>query len=119
MVEVLEYSLVFLVSSMFVGFSFAAFSSYSSSAVSLENRAAFSSVTAAAWDAIEHGSANVSVVFAGSTVSCSGGRLSLVSTSYSGSTVLPVGCEFSDSALNGTHNLQFVSTSSWLDLEVT
>lgn len=118
MVEVLEYSLVFLVSSAMVGFSFAALSSYSTSAQNLEGQAALSAVSAAAWDAIEHGESDVTVAFVNTTLSCSAGHLSLVSQSYSATANLPVGCEFEFSGLNGSHTLRFHSSSSLLELEV-
>jgi hypothetical protein len=119
LVEVLEYSLVFLAASMLAGFSLLAVSSYSSSAEGLEDRAAFSGLSSAAWFAVEHGNSSATLPVANASVACIGGRLTLSSQGYSGLTDLPVGCDFDFGHLDGPHVFSFESSRGWLELEVT
>jgi len=119
MVELLEYSLVFLVSSMMVGFSIAAASSFQGSSRGIEERAAFSGVAAAAWEAVEHGNSSVTIMLSNSSVSCAGGELNFSSPVYSAGTDLPVGCGFGFPGLDGQRTFRFTSTGGWLELSVS
>jgi len=118
-VEVLEYSMVFLASSMLVGFSIAAASSFGAVSSGVEDRAIFSSLTATAWEAVEHGNASIALTVTNSSVSCEGGRLSLSSSNFSEATGLPVGCDFGYSKLGGRHLFAFTSVGGWLELAVS
>ncbi len=119
MVELFEYSLVILASSAIVGFSFFVAASYSGSAEPLQDRLAFSRVSDAAWRAIEHGNATASAELTDASVSCHGGNLTLVSRGFLGDVVLPVGCDFSFSGLNGVHLFRFSRDAGWLQGSVS
>jgi len=119
MVEVLEYSLVFLASSMLVGFSFAAAYSFQGVSRQIEDRAAFSSLTATAWGAIEHGDSSVTLGVVNSSVACTGGVLSFSSPYYSAVADIPAGCDFAFQRLDGQHIFGFASSGGWLELKVS
>jgi hypothetical protein len=118
MVEVLEYALVILASTMLAGFALAGASTYSGAVRAMEDRAALSGLSSAAMAAVEHGSAGVSLPLSNSTVGCSGGRLTLTSMYYSGSTLLPEGCGFRFSGLDGVKTFVFTSRGGEVGLEV-
>ncbi len=118
MVEVLEYSLVFLASSLLIGFSVIAVGSFSNYSLGVENRAALSSLNSVAMEAVEQGSSNLTVAVAAARVLCAGGNLTLSSPYYSGSVYLPVGCHFDFSDLEGRRAFSFVSGGGQLSLEV-
>jgi hypothetical protein len=119
MVEVLEYSLVFLASSMLVGFSIAAASSFGGVSREVEDRAVFSGLTATAWEAVEHGNSSIALTTTNSSLNCQSGRLTFTSQNYSGVTDLPVGCEFGYPKLDGRHLFDFASAGGWLELTVS
>ncbi len=114
MVELLEYSLVVLVSSMMIGFSVVATGSFTTFSRTLDDRAAFSALTAAALDAIEQGSASASVSLASATLSCSSGTFSISSPYYSASASLPSGCDFTFGRLDGSYTFSFTASSGQL-----
>ena len=118
MVELLEYSLVFLASSMLVGFSMAIASSYQGASQAIEARAALSSLSGAAWEAVEHGGSNVTLSLTNSTITCAGGVLTLTSGSFTGREDLPARCGFSFVGLGGWHTFGFTFDSGRLELTV-
>ena len=118
MVEVLEYSIVFLASSLMVGFSVATASSFQATSFGIEDNAALSGLTAAAWGAVEHGNSSVVLGVVNSTVSCSGGVLSLSSKFYTGDARVPFGCGFAYPGLDGRHSFMFSAEHGVLELEV-
>jgi len=119
MVEVLEYSLVFLASSMLVGFSIAAASSFQGASREIEDRAAFTSLAATAWEAVEHGNSSVTLVLANSSVYCASGELTFSSPDYSAVANLPAGCGFGYRGLDGQQVFNFTSADGWLELTVS
>jgi len=119
MVEILEYSLVFLASSLLVGFSIAAASSFQGASRSIEERAAGSTLAATAWEAVEHGSSSVTLELENSSVYCAAGELTFSSPGYFSSTSLPVGCGFAFPGLDGERVFNFTSTGGRLELAVS
>jgi hypothetical protein len=119
MVEVLEYSFVFLATSMLVGFSIAAAVSFQGVSYEIENRAAFSSLIATAWGAMEHGNSSVALKIANSSVYCAGGVLTFSSPYYSAVADMPTNCDFAYPRLDGQHLFGFASVGGWLELGVS
>jgi hypothetical protein len=118
MAEVLEYSLVFLLSLVMAGSSILISSSFISDSRGLQNRAAFSGLTDAAWRAVEQGNADDSITLATATISCTDGNMSLSSPYYSASVSLPVGCDFGFPQVEGTRQIEFSFSNGRLGLEV-
>jgi len=119
MVEVLEYSLVLLASSLLIGFSISAASSFWGVSLETEDRAAFSGLAATAWGALEHGNSSVTLEVSNSSVYCVGGALTFSSPRYSAVADLPADCDFAYQQLDGQHLFSFATVGSWLELRVS
>lgn len=119
LVEVLEYTLVILVSVMVIGFSFSTYSAYTASITSAGERATYSSVVGLAYAAIEQGSSAANITLNRSSVTCVGGRLAFASPAYSASSTLPATCDFEYVQLSGPHQLSFVFAGGVLTLGVS
>ncbi len=119
MTEIIEYSLVIMVSTLFVGGSVVAYASFSSFESGLQLRATFTAVSGLAARALDNGSSEATLVLPDSTIMCVGNSLSVSSgTSTEGQTVA-ASCDFYFRVNAGSHVLHFTELSSRLVLSVT
>jgi hypothetical protein len=118
MVEVVEYTLVVMVSVLFVAGSAAVYSSFNSLESQLQLRAMSATVSQLVAQAARNGSSLATLSFPDSTISCSGGALRLSTGSASGTLPSPLTCSFEVSVTAGTHVLQFFSSGSQLTMKV-
>lgn len=119
MAEVLEYSLVVLVSSFFVAGSAMAYSSYSSFAAGLQFKASSAALMGIANGAYINGTSQGDIVLPASTISCTNGLLIFRTDSHVDQRSLPVECDFSVQVPGGPHLVRFADVSSDLRLTVT
>jgi len=119
MAEILEYTLVFLVSTLFVTGSVATYNSFSSWASELQFHEAFKVITGLATQAMSNGSSLATMSLPTATIQCLDGSLTLSTKSSSASQSLPTGCSFSFNLEVGAHTLAFTEKSSQLSLSVT
>lgn len=118
MVEVLEYALVVLASSMLVFFSVEAYSGFTSALGPATDEATFASVLSLANAAVEHGSASATLYISNATIGCDSGTLTFASGRYSQNSSLPVDCSFAPQGVSGERHLAFSYSGSLLTLEV-
>ncbi|HUI85819.1 MAG TPA: hypothetical protein VLY21_01520 [Nitrososphaerales archaeon] len=118
MAEILEYALVFLVSTLVASFSIGFYSTYTTAVAGSVQRADFSSLVGAAMAAVERGNSSVTLSLDDASVSCSAGLLSYASVSYQGNSTIPTGCNFTDDHVSGTRTLTFIATGGSLRLAV-
>jgi hypothetical protein len=116
--EIVEYTLVVLVSALFVGGSVATYDSFSSFTSGLQLRLDSASVAKLADEAVTNGSAAMTLTVPPSTLTCQGGVLSLTSSGFSQSHAVSAGCDFRFS-LHGVQTLRFAYRSSQLTLAVS
>ncbi|MDG6902205.1 MAG: hypothetical protein JRM80_09630 [Nitrososphaerota archaeon] len=119
MVELLEYTMVLLVSTLFVAGSAETYSIFSGYYSGLEFRAASSSVFSLATEALAGGSAAGSVSVPRSTVSCSGGVLTFASGGTSRTEATGESCDFSLDVQAGVRAFDFAFTAGRLTLTVS
>jgi hypothetical protein len=112
MTEILEYALVFGISTLVIGFSLGIYSFFSNTLVYSEERATFSSIETVALNSMGQGRAAVTLDFNHATVSCSGDELSFSSPSYSSSFDFPSSCILPPQKLTGMHTLVFSSSAN-------
>ena len=119
MVEVFEYTLVFVVSLLVGGFSFYALGSYTSHARSVEEASVFQSILSAASASIRTGTVQpVVAFFDNDTISCVRGRLSMSTSGNDFFSDVAARCSFSLPSLKGTHSLEFRTVSGNLILRL-
>jgi hypothetical protein len=112
--------LAFTVTVAIAGFSIIVFGNFLPTVQVAQADSQFSQVASGAQDAVTNGHASVAILLNHSSISCSGGTLEFVaSDGTTRSTALGVACSFSDRDLSGLCTLQFVRSSSGLNLEVT
>lgn len=119
MTEIVEYSLVVMVSTLFVGGSVVAYNSFSSFESGLQLRATFAAVSSLATQAIENGSSRASITLPDSAISCHGGSLSVTSGTATEGQDVPASCDFYVRVGGGPHIIRFREVSSQLELSVT
>ncbi|HEV2226333.1 MAG TPA: hypothetical protein VGR56_05955 [Nitrososphaerales archaeon] len=119
MAEILEYTLVFMVSTLFVGGSIATYTTFSSWASGLQFHEAFSVISGLATQALSNGSSRATIDLPASTIQCHDGALALSSKSTSSSQSFPTNCDFSFSLEAGAHTLAFTERSTQLSLAVS
>ncbi|HUH82342.1 MAG TPA: hypothetical protein VLX33_00515 [Nitrososphaerales archaeon] len=119
MVELVEYALVVMVSTLFVGGSVLVYGEFTTFESGISLRAAFDGVSALASKAIVNGSATATLPVPSSTITCQGQTLSMTVGGSSLDEVLPLGCSFAVSVPAGVHTLKFCNDSSRLDLSVS
>jgi hypothetical protein len=119
MAEILEYTLVFLVSTFFVTGSVATYNSFSSWASELQFHEAFSIVSGLVTQALSNGSSRATINLPASTIQCHDGSLTLSTKSSSATKSVLTGCSFSVSLEGGPHTLAFTVSSTQLSLSVT
>jgi len=119
MAEILEYTLVFMVSTLFVSGSLATYNTFSSWASGLQFHEAFSVISGLATQALSNGSSRATISLPASTIQCHDGSLSLSSQSISSSQSFPTNCNFSFALEGGAHTLTFTEESAQLSLAVS
>ena len=119
MVEIFEYTLVFLASLLVGGFSFYALGNYASHATNIEEAFVFQSILSAASASVRTGTAQGLVAFFDNeTISCREGRLSLTASGGSFSSDVGASCSFIYTSLKGIHRLTFRTVAGNLALGV-
>lgn len=119
MAELVEYSMVVMVSTLFVAGSVLTYDSFSSFESGLQAKAAFASVSELASQALNEGESSGVVVLPRSTISCSGGTLTLDSGSFSVAQGVPCACSFDIEVTGGPHVVGFSKGPAGLSLSVT
>jgi hypothetical protein len=119
MAELVEYSLIVMVSLLFVAGSVVTYSSFSALESQLQFSGASAEVTGLASQAVENGTSSASLSLPMSTIRCDDGLLTISSGQMTREQDLPVVCNFSLPVSSGPHLLRFTVTSSRLVLLVT
>jgi hypothetical protein len=119
MAELVEYSLIVMVSVLFVAGSVMTYNSFSALESQLKFGGAYAAVTGLASQAVENGSSSGSLSLPMSTIKCEDGLLTVSSGQMSREQDLPVACDFNLHVSPGPHLLRFAVTSSRLILLVT
>jgi len=114
-----EYSLVVLVSTLFVGASVETYGTYAKFEGMAEFNASFSALVVLASQAAVNGSSRSTLLVPSLVVSCEGGSFSVRSNIYRQTQRLPVGCDFAIEVEKGIHAFEFSAISSNLSLEVS
>ncbi|MDG6920505.1 MAG: hypothetical protein JRN59_03155 [Nitrososphaerota archaeon] len=118
MTEILEYCLVVMVSSLFVAGSVATYGSFSEFVSEVQFKAAASTVSALAMEALANGTSQGAVALPPSTISCDGGVLAFSSGSQVAVEDLHTSCSFELSVQSGMHEVAFSANGSGLSAEV-
>lgn len=118
MAELVEYSLVVMVSTLFITGSVATYVSLSSFESGIQLRETFASVSGLALQAMENGSARAALTSPQSAIRCANGFLSVSMGDSTEGQSLPIGCDFGFQLSGGTHLLRFSEQASQLDLSV-
>ena len=118
MVELFEYCLVVMVSSLFVAGSVATYASFSGFVSGAQFKAASSAVSALAMEAQVNGSARSALTLPASIIGCQEGVLTMTSGSRVAVADLSTACSFRVAVSGGPHEVIFSSNGSALDLEV-
>ena len=118
MVEVLEYALVVLASSILMFFSVGVYSGLASALGPATDEATFASVVALANGAIEHGSASARLYFDNASIGCNSGTLTFATAKYSQNSSLTVNCSFPPQEVNGATQLTFECSGDLLAIRV-
>jgi hypothetical protein len=118
MTEVVEYSLVVMVSTLFVAGSVMTYDHFSSFESGLQFRADFAAVSGLVSKAVEQGSASATISLPDSTFRCQGGSLTMTSGSSTDSLSVHDGCDFLLEVKGGAHVVDFIVRSSQLVLKV-
>jgi uncharacterized protein (UPF0333 family) len=116
--QVIEYALVVLASTLFVGGSAATLMAYQSFEAKAQTGAAFSTLSTLAEQAAENGSSQAVLFLPDSTITCRGSIMDMTSSDVTATHDLPVSCDFSKQISEGVHRVEFLSQSSSLMLQV-
>jgi uncharacterized protein (UPF0333 family) len=119
MSEVVEYSLVVMVSLLFVAGSVVTYNSFSSFASGIQVRLTSSAVERLASEAIANGTSSATVAVPQSDIRCAGGVLTVSADGVSQGQALGAACNFSVSLTGGAHRLVFRYSSSQLSMGVS
>ena len=119
MAELLEYCLVFMVSTLLVGGSVATYDTFSGFVTGLGFRAASSSIVGLASEAVAQGRAAAAFAVPASSVSCEGGVLTYASGGMTSQQSVGAECDFAVSVSGGTHTFGFSYGGRVLNLTVT
>ncbi len=114
--EILEYSLVFLVSSIFISGSAAAYANFSAMQADLRLRATFAEVSTLAGEALDTGSSRGTVDLPGAVIACRDGTLSVSSGPTVMEQSIPGSCDFEVRLSSGSHQVAFSGSYSGLSL---
>jgi len=118
MVELVEYAVAFMASTLLVGGSVVLYNSFTSYEVGLQLRGTLSAVAGVAQSALLNGNARSTVLLPESTIGCEQGTLSVSVGSGTISQAIAAGCDFQARVSAGTHLLTFNATSGTLELAV-
>ena len=118
MVELIEYAVAFMVSTLLVGGSVVVYNSFISYEAGLQLRGTFSVVAGIAENALLNGSAKSTVILPESTIGCDGGTFYVSVGSGTISQTIVDGCDFQASVTPGAHLLSFSTSSGKLELAV-
>ena len=118
MVEVLEYALVVLVSSVLAVFSIGVYGGLASHIGPATDQADFDSVVALANSAIEHGSSSSEVVFDHAIIGCSPGIITVQAAGFQQSSGISADCSFPPEEVNGPRQVAFDYSGGLLTLQV-
>jgi hypothetical protein len=119
MTEIVEYSLVVVVSALFVTGSVVVFNSFSSFESGLQLRATFAAISGVALQAVDSGSAKATMSIPASTIWCEHDSLTMSTGSATVAGDLPIDCNFSLNVGGGLHTLLFTRHSTLLSLSVS
>lgn len=119
MAELVEYTLVVVVSALFMVGSVTVYGDFASFQSGLSLRAEFDAVSALASKAAEYGTARGMMSVPPSTIACQGGTLTVAVGSASMNESLPLRCRFALTFTGGVHTLEFRDDPSGLSLEAT
>jgi len=118
LVEVIEYALVVLASSMLAFFSVGVYGGLASALGPASEEATFASVVSLADAAVEHGTAGAALSFQNAMIECGSSVLTFSSGSSSLNSTLPVGCSVPSTGLNGVERLTFSFSGNLLTMQV-
>jgi len=118
MVELVEYAVAFMASTLLVGGSVIVYNSFTSYEVGLQLKGAFSAVAEVAESALLNGNAQSTVNLPESTIGCEQGTLYVSVGSGTISQYVPVWCHFQARVSAGPHLLSFNATSTTLEMAV-
>ena len=119
MAELLEYSLVVLVSTLFVSGSVATYNSFASFESHVQFGAEVSAVSNMVSVAIRNGTSRAELSLPGSTILCDSGNLTVASGSMTAALAVPLACHFSATLGPGLHVVTFTRLGTALALAVT
>jgi hypothetical protein len=118
MVELVEYAVAFMASTLLVGGSVVVYNSFTSYEAGLQLRGTFSAVAGVAESALLNGSARSTVPLPETTIGCEGGTFYVSVGSGTISQTIAAGCDFQARVTAGTHLLSFSTSAGKLELEV-
>ncbi|MDE1858414.1 MAG: hypothetical protein KGI26_05055 [Thaumarchaeota archaeon] len=119
MAELLEYCLVFLVSTLLVAGSVATYDSFSGFVTGLKFRLASTSIAGLASEAVAQGRAAAALAVPASSVSCQGGVLTYTSGGMTRQQSVGAACDFAVNVPGGTHTFGFSYGGRLLNMTVT
>jgi hypothetical protein len=119
MAEIVEYTLVVMVSVLFVSGSIATYDSFSAFESSLQFRADSAALARLASQAALNGSSEATLTLPSSTLGCQGGELKFTSGTFSAVQGVPLACDFTASLTAGAHPVRFYGNGSELELAVS
>jgi uncharacterized protein (UPF0333 family) len=119
MVELVEYALVVMASTLLVAGSAVVYSSFESYEQGLQLRGTFSDVAGVVETALQNGSATSTLSMPASVIGCEQGNLYVSVGPGSISQEIPARCEFVVSVGAGTHIVSFRTVSGQLALAVS
>jgi len=119
LVEITEYTLAVLVSTLLIGGSAVAYATFARLENSSEVDASLAALVGLANDAVANGHSSATLLLPTSTLSCSHGALTMLSGNDTVSSPIGGSCEFVASISGGVHTVGFDSRSSGLSFQVT
>ncbi len=119
MVELVEYALAVMASTLLISGSVAVYSSFTAYEEGLQLRGTFNAVAGVAGAAIENGSATSRLLLPDSTIGCQGGNLYVTLGSETISQNVAAACSFQTGVASGTHRVSFSEASGQLRMAVS
>jgi len=119
MVELVEYSLVFMVSMLFIAGSAVTYTSFTSYESRLQAQAEFASVSSLAAQATKGGNSHETLLLPESTIECDHGSLTVTVGSVTEAQSMAVSCDFTDRLNGGIHVISFTTGAAGLGLLVS
>jgi len=119
MTEIIEYTLVVMVSALFVTGSVAVYDSFSGLESKLQLEGTLATVSDLALQAAASGTSSATLSLPGVTISCEQSNLTIYSGSVEVAHSVPVPCDFTRTVGAGDHSLTFTVAGGALSLEVT